>query len=59
MKYMPVIFECPRCEALHTTEGDFEKGEGKLIRAGTIPISQCEWCERFHRMVQTKIEGSE
>ena len=45
-----LTFVCPSCDALHTCEGDFDKGEGVLYRAGFVAISDCEVCLKLHKV---------
>ena len=42
---------CPDCNAAFYVFGDFIGGEGQIVRASDIPISECERCEKLAKEV--------
>lgn len=45
-----ITFVCPECDGFHFTEN--RDGDDVLMRAATIPISECAKCTKFHNFVQ-------
>jgi len=45
-----ITFVCPECDGFHFTET--RNGDEVLMRAATIPISECAKCTKFHAFVR-------